>query len=123
MSIFTRGLQLRLASTTVTIAAAAGRDTGSVRYKVFKVTYTGEVHVGGPSGRREIDGLTVTKLAGGPMDNNAYLLRCASTGQGLLIDAANEAGRLIEMIGGTPLGTIVATHRHFHPRHAPPEAH
>ena len=46
------------------------------------------------------------------MDNNAYLLRCTSTGQGLLIDAANEAGRLIEMIGETPVGMIVTTHRH-----------
>jgi len=77
------------------------------------VTYTGEVRVGGPSDAREIDGLVVTKIAVGPMDNNAYLLRCASTGQGLLIDAANEAGRIIEMIGDTPVGTIVTTHRHF----------
>jgi glyoxylase-like metal-dependent hydrolase (beta-lactamase superfamily II) len=46
------------------------------------------------------------------MDNNAYLLRDASTGQAILIDAANEAGRLIELIGDTPVGTIVTTHRH-----------
>jgi glyoxylase-like metal-dependent hydrolase (beta-lactamase superfamily II) len=76
------------------------------------VTYTGEVSVGGPSDTREIDGLTVTKIAVGPMDNNAYLLRCTSTGQGLLIDAANEAPRLIEMIGDTPVGIIVTTHQH-----------
>ena len=76
------------------------------------MTYSGEVHVGGAPGTREIDGLTVTKIAVGQMNNNAYLLRCTSTGQGLLIDAANEAGRLIEMIGDTPVGTIVTTHRH-----------
>jgi glyoxylase-like metal-dependent hydrolase (beta-lactamase superfamily II) len=76
------------------------------------MTYTGEVSVGGPSDSRELDGLTVTKIAVGPMDNNAYLLRCTSTGQGLLIDAANEAPRLIEMIGDTPVGTIVTTHQH-----------
>jgi glyoxylase-like metal-dependent hydrolase (beta-lactamase superfamily II) len=46
------------------------------------------------------------------MDNNAYLLRCANTGEGLLIDAANEPGRLIEMIGDTHVGLIVTTHRH-----------
>ena len=97
------------------------RDTSFVRYKVFQVTYTGEVRVGGPSDTREIDGLTITKLAVGPMDNNAYLLRCASTGQGLLIDAANEAGRLIEMIGDTPVSTIVTTHRHFDHWQALPE--
>ncbi len=85
------------------------------------MTYTGAVRVGGPSDTREIDGLTVTKIAVGPMDNNAYLLRCASTGEGLLIDAANEAGRLIEMIGDTPVGTIVTTHRHYDHWQALPE--
>jgi glyoxylase-like metal-dependent hydrolase (beta-lactamase superfamily II) len=85
------------------------------------VTYTGEVRVDGPSDTREIDGLTVTKIAVGPMDNNAYLLRDAGTGQGLLIDAANEADRLIEMIGDTPVGTIVTTHRHFDHWQALPE--
>jgi glyoxylase-like metal-dependent hydrolase (beta-lactamase superfamily II) len=76
------------------------------------VTYSGDVRVGGPPDTREIDGLTVTKIAVGPMDNNAYLLRDASTGQAILIDAANEAGRLIDLIGDTPVGTIVTTHRH-----------
>jgi glyoxylase-like metal-dependent hydrolase (beta-lactamase superfamily II) len=85
------------------------------------MTYTGEVTVGGPSDTRELDGLTVTKIAVGPMDNNAYLLRCTSTGQGLLIDAANEAPRLIEMIGDTPVGTIVTTHQHFDHWQALPE--
>jgi glyoxylase-like metal-dependent hydrolase (beta-lactamase superfamily II) len=85
------------------------------------VTYTGQVRVGGPPDTREIDGLVVTKIAVGPMDNNAYLLRCASTGQGILIDAANEAGRLIEMIGETPVGMIVTTHRHADHWQALPE--
>ena len=76
------------------------------------MTYTGDVRVGGAPDTREIDGLVVTKIAVGPMDNNAYLLRCASTGQALLIDAANEPARLIELIGDVPVGTIVTTHRH-----------
>jgi glyoxylase-like metal-dependent hydrolase (beta-lactamase superfamily II) len=75
-------------------------------------TYTGAVTVGGPAARRELAGLTVDKLAVGPMDNNAYLLRCTATGDGLLIDAANEAGRLLELIGDVPLRTVVTTHRH-----------
>ena len=85
------------------------------------MTYTGNVSVGGPPDTREIEGLTVTKIAVGPMDNNAYLLRDTSTGQGLLIDAANEAGRLIELIGDTPVGTIVTTHRHADHWQALPE--
>ena len=76
------------------------------------MTYSGDVQVGGPADSREIDGLTVTKIAVGPMDNNAYLLRCTSTGQAILIDAANEAGRLIELIGDTPVSAIVTTHQH-----------
>ena len=90
----------------------AGLAAGSVRYRFFTVTYSGEVQVGGPPDTRELDGLTVTKIAVGPMDNNAYLLRCTSTGEGLLIDAANEGARLIELIGGTPVAAIVTTHRH-----------
>jgi glyoxylase-like metal-dependent hydrolase (beta-lactamase superfamily II) len=76
------------------------------------VTYSGDVKVGGQPATREIDGLTVTKIAVGPMDNNAYLLRDTSTGQAILIDAANEAGRLIELIGDAPVGAIVTTHQH-----------
>ena len=41
------------------------------------MAYTGDVTVGGPPDAREITGLKVTKLAVGPMDNNAYLLECA----------------------------------------------
>jgi glyoxylase-like metal-dependent hydrolase (beta-lactamase superfamily II) len=76
------------------------------------VTYTGDVTVGGPADTREINGVTLTKIAVGPMDNNAYLLRCARTGDGLLIDAAAEPARLLEMIGDTPVRKIVTTHQH-----------
>jgi glyoxylase-like metal-dependent hydrolase (beta-lactamase superfamily II) len=76
------------------------------------VTYTGNVSVGGPSDTREIGGgLTVTKLAVGEMNNNAYLLTDGS-GEGLLIDAAAEPDRLIELIGDTPVVKIVTTHQH-----------
>jgi glyoxylase-like metal-dependent hydrolase (beta-lactamase superfamily II) len=76
------------------------------------VTYTGDVRVGGPSDTREINGLTVTKIAVGPYENNSYLLRDASTGRALLIDAAAEPERLLEMIGDTPVERIVTTHQH-----------
>jgi glyoxylase-like metal-dependent hydrolase (beta-lactamase superfamily II) len=76
------------------------------------MTYTGDVSVGGPADARELPGLSITKVAVGPMDNNAYLLRSASAGELLLIDAANDADTLLALIGGTPLATIVTTHRH-----------
>ena len=75
------------------------------------MTYTGDVRVGGPSDTREIGGVTLTKIAVGEMNNNAYLL-VDESGQGLLIDAAAEPARLLEMIGDTPVVKIVTTHRH-----------
>jgi glyoxylase-like metal-dependent hydrolase (beta-lactamase superfamily II) len=77
------------------------------------VPYTGDVTVGGPPDARDITGLKVTKLAVGEMNNNAYLLEDAQTGELLLIDAANEASRLLELLGGRPLATIVTTHQHW----------
>ncbi|HEX8629945.1 MAG TPA: MBL fold metallo-hydrolase [Catenuloplanes sp.] len=73
--------------------------------------YTGEVTPGGPPAVRELDALTITKVSVGPMDNNAYLLCCRRTGEKLLIDAANEAPRLLALVGAG-LATVVTTHRH-----------
>jgi glyoxylase-like metal-dependent hydrolase (beta-lactamase superfamily II) len=77
-------------------------------------TYTGAVEVGGPMDVRRLPGLTIVKLAVGPMSNNAYLLRCTSTDEGLLIDAANEAERLRAIVDfeGEPVSAILTTHRH-----------
>jgi glyoxylase-like metal-dependent hydrolase (beta-lactamase superfamily II) len=77
--------------------------------------YSGKVSVGGPMDVRRLPGLTIAKVAVGPMSNNAYLLRCTSTDEGLLIDAANEADRLRELVGfeGEPVSAILTTHRHF----------
>jgi glyoxylase-like metal-dependent hydrolase (beta-lactamase superfamily II) len=77
-----------------------------------EVAYTGDVRVGGPADERKLPGLVVTKIAVGPWENNAYLLRDRSTGDGLLIDAADEAGRLLELVGDTPLASVLTTHRH-----------
>lgn len=76
------------------------------------MSYTGDVTVGGPPDVRELPGLTITKVAVGPMDNNAYFLRCPATGEVLLVDAANEASRLLELLGDDRLVRVVTTHRH-----------
>lgn len=75
-------------------------------------SYTGRVTVGGPADTRELAELTITKLAVGSGNNNAYLLRCRNTGAQLLIDAADEADRLLELIGDGGLTAVVTTHRH-----------
>lgn len=76
------------------------------------MSYTGAVTPGGPPAVRELADLTITKLSVGPMDNNAYLLRCRRTGEQLLIDAAAEAGRLLDLAGDAGLATVVTTHQH-----------
>jgi glyoxylase-like metal-dependent hydrolase (beta-lactamase superfamily II) len=73
------------------------------------MTYTGNVTAGGPPDTRDLRDLSITKVSVGPMDNNAYLLRSGS--EQLLIDAANEPARLLELTGPT-LATVVTTHRH-----------
>ncbi|MEU6021369.1 MBL fold metallo-hydrolase [Micromonospora sp. NBC_01739] len=77
------------------------------------MTYDGAVTPGGPPAVRELDRLTITKVSVGPMDNNAYLLRCRDTGEQVLIDAANEAPRLLELIGDAGLTAVVTTHQHM----------
>jgi glyoxylase-like metal-dependent hydrolase (beta-lactamase superfamily II) len=77
------------------------------------MTYTGNVSVGGAADTRELPGLSVTKVAVGPMNNNAYLLRDPQTGELALIDAANEPETLLALIGDTPLATIITTHQHW----------
>jgi glyoxylase-like metal-dependent hydrolase (beta-lactamase superfamily II) len=74
------------------------------------MSYTGEVTPGGPADVRELGHLTIIKASVGPMDNNAYLLRCGDAQ--LLIDAANDAPRLLGLIGDRGLQTVVTTHRH-----------
>ena len=55
----------------------------------------------------------MTKLHVGPYENNAYLLRDPETNDALLVDAANEAERLLdELLQGVSLVGIVTTHRH-----------
>ncbi len=76
--------------------------------------YTGAVSQGSAPHRRTISGGTITKISVGPMDNNAYLIVCSATGQALLIDAANEAPRLSQLIdeNAPTLALIVTTHQH-----------
>jgi glyoxylase-like metal-dependent hydrolase (beta-lactamase superfamily II) len=70
------------------------------------------VERGGPAHRYPDGPLLVTKLSVGPYDNNAYLLVDSETRQALLVDAANEAERLLELLRGVELVGIATTHRH-----------
>src|SRR5947209_5703955 len=75
------------------------------------MSYHGNVTVGGPAEVRELAALMITKVAVGPYDNNAYLLRCRQTDEQLLIDAAADPDRLFKTIKGA-LAAVVTTHQH-----------
>ena len=53
--------------------------------------------------------VSVTKVSVGPNDNNAYLV---VGGAVLLVDAADDATTLLDVLDGRPLETLVTTHRH-----------
>ncbi len=76
------------------------------------MTYHGHVTPGGPPSDHELSDVVVTKVSVGPMDNNAYVLRCRRTGEALLVDAAADPGRVLATVGDAPLRTVVTTHRH-----------
>lgn len=76
------------------------------------MSYTGKVEVGGPAAVHQLAGLLISKVAVGPMENNAYLLRCRDTGDQLLIDAAAEPDTLRTLIGEDGLAGVVTTHSH-----------
>jgi glyoxylase-like metal-dependent hydrolase (beta-lactamase superfamily II) len=83
------------------------------------VPYTGEVTPGGPSDVRELPDVVIRKASVSPMDNNVYLLTDRATGEQLLVDAADDAPRVLALVaegmpdGGTGLTTVVTTHRHW----------
>ena len=88
--------------------AAAARHT-SRRLPAFVETHTAA------DGTR----LTLTKLSVGPMDNNAYLISDAQTA--ILIDAANDPGRLLKLVGPTGPDVVITTHQHHDHLQALPE--
>jgi glyoxylase-like metal-dependent hydrolase (beta-lactamase superfamily II) len=79
------------------------------------MTYTGDVVTGGPGDRRDLPLLTIRKASVGTMANNVYLLTCRRRGTTLLIDAADEADRIMTLLGesGGSLDAIVTTHQHW----------
>ncbi len=75
--------------------------------------YTGHVEPG-TAARRVLPGASIVKTSVGPMDNNAYLITCSRTGDSLLIDAANDAPILLDVIEqhAPNLTLIVTSHQH-----------
>jgi glyoxylase-like metal-dependent hydrolase (beta-lactamase superfamily II) len=76
--------------------------------------YTGHVDPG-TAARRTLPGVTIVKVSVGPMDNNAYLVTCSETDETLLIDAANDAEVLIDLVRryAPKVSLIVTSHQHW----------
>ena len=58
-------------------------------------------------------GVEVHKVVVGPVDNNVFVIRCTSTGEAVLIDAANEHERLLELCRTLGVRTVLETHGHW----------
>ncbi len=55
----------------------------------------------------------IHKLVVGPVDNNVFVLRCRETGEAVLLDAANEHDKLLELCRRLGVGRVLETHGHW----------
>ena len=58
-------------------------------------------------------GVEVHKVVVGPVDNNVFVVRCTETGEAVLLDAANEHERLLELCRTLGVRTVLETHGHW----------
>src|SRR3712207_4041363 len=47
------------------------------------------------------------------MDNNVYVVRCTETGEAVLLDAANEHEKLLELCQALGVRSVLETHGHW----------
>jgi len=57
--------------------------------------------------------LEIHKVVVGAYENNVFVLRCRETGDSVLIDAANEHERLLELCKRLNVRRVLETHGHF----------
>src|SRR5205085_5214256 len=55
----------------------------------------------------------ITKLVVGPMDNNVFVVRCRRTGDAVMLDAANEHDKLLELCRRLNVRKVLETHGHW----------
>jgi glyoxylase-like metal-dependent hydrolase (beta-lactamase superfamily II) len=55
----------------------------------------------------------VHKLVVGPVDNNVFVLRCKETGEAVLLDAANEHEKLLDLCRTLNVRRVLETHGHW----------
>ncbi|MCU0269341.1 MAG: MBL fold metallo-hydrolase [Acidimicrobiales bacterium] len=55
----------------------------------------------------------IHRLVVGPVDNNVFVLRCRETGEAVLVDAANEHEKLLELCTRLGVRRVIETHGHW----------
>jgi glyoxylase-like metal-dependent hydrolase (beta-lactamase superfamily II) len=55
----------------------------------------------------------IHRIVVGPVDNNVHVLRCRRTGAAVLLDAANEHDRLLELCRALGVTKVLETHGHW----------
>jgi glyoxylase-like metal-dependent hydrolase (beta-lactamase superfamily II) len=83
--------------------------------------HLGHVSPGAAPWRLDLAGAVVHKMSVSEMDNNVYVLTCTVTGDRLLVDAADDAARILELLrttaaaadGEARLSQVVTTHQHW----------
>ncbi len=58
-------------------------------------------------------GYEIHAIVVGPVDNNVFVIRCTETGEAVLIDAANEHERLLELCARLGVRRVLETHGHW----------
>jgi len=59
------------------------------------------------------DQIEVHKLVVEPVDNNVFVMRCKATGDAVLLDAANEHEKLLELCQRLNVRRVLETHGHW----------
>jgi glyoxylase-like metal-dependent hydrolase (beta-lactamase superfamily II) len=59
------------------------------------------------------DQIEIHKLVAGPVDNNVFVMRCKATGDAVLLDAANEHEKLLELCRRLNVRRVLETHGHW----------
>ncbi|MDQ2724369.1 MAG: MBL fold metallo-hydrolase [Actinomycetota bacterium] len=55
----------------------------------------------------------IHRVVVGPVDNNVFVLRCRATGDAILIDAANEHEKLLDLCQNLGVTKVIETHGHW----------
>ena len=55
----------------------------------------------------------IHRIVVGDYENNVFVLRCRQTGESVLIDAANEHDKLLELCRALDVRSVLETHGHF----------